>query len=213
MRTVRLPIYDEAGDETPQCLEIDITFFISSIRGLRNTQCRVVDLPTPEQEKEMIDRIIAGLPTRPFFEEFNVEGVEYYPVHGTIDSHMQKTLQEKAASAHYRLHEDGTVDKLVKHENLEWGPPVQPNPDNMDSERLKRWDVNNPETKEWRLIPHFSKYKMNRKQRIVDAATERSVSIVKGGRLDNALLEGDDGTMKRMSVKFLFNVTFPRTNP
>ncbi|ALY09045.1 hypothetical protein GORDON_70 [Arthrobacter phage Gordon] len=65
-RVIQLPMYDANGFMLREVLEVDVEFFLSSTQGLRSNQSRVVDLdapdPTPEQEIEFIDRIIAGLP-------------------------------------------------------------------------------------------------------------------------------------------------------
>jgi len=61
---------------------------------------------------------------------------------------------------------------------------------------------------DWRKIPGFSCYTMNPTQKIIEDATDLEVPV-KLGRLNNVLLTDDDGLIKRMSVRFLFNITFP----
>jgi hypothetical protein len=71
-RVVRLPLFDkETGEHLPEYLEVDATFFLSSVRGLRSTQARIVeDTPvlTSDQEVDLVERIISGLPPRPSYQ-------------------------------------------------------------------------------------------------------------------------------------------------
>ncbi|AXC38691.1 hypothetical protein QCN37_gp67 [Arthrobacter phage Tatanka] len=75
---VRIPMYDkQTGMTLRSILEIDVEFFLSSTKGLRSDQARVVDLdapdPTPEQEIEILNRLASGLPMIP-------AGVKLYDV-------------------------------------------------------------------------------------------------------------------------------------
>ncbi|QXO13228.1 HNH endonuclease [Arthrobacter phage DevitoJr] len=74
-KVVRFPIYDKnTNQELNEFLEIDVTTFFEGPRGLAR-RCRIIEFPdpTPEQEIEFLDRIIAGLPMIP-------EGVKLYDV-------------------------------------------------------------------------------------------------------------------------------------
>jgi hypothetical protein len=62
---------------------------------------------------------------------------------------------------------------------------------------------------EWREIPGFSKYLMHGLSKLVrEKGTDKDVTAT-DGRLQSVLLMGDEGRVMRMSVKFLFNQTFP----
>lgn len=64
MKSVRLPIFED-GLELQEYLEIDIVHFLGAASSeIAHNHMRVVQSLTPEQEKEEIDRIIAGLPPR-----------------------------------------------------------------------------------------------------------------------------------------------------
>jgi hypothetical protein len=54
MKTVRLPIF-EHGVETGELLEVDVEFFLSSTRGLRSTQARVLQEPLANWERELVE--------------------------------------------------------------------------------------------------------------------------------------------------------------
>lgn len=60
----------------------------------------------------------------------------------------------------------------------------------------------------WRTIPGYSNYQMNQKKRVGTAEDGKSVSIMRG-RIDNVLLRDDDGVLKRISIDYLFQRTFP----
>lgn len=71
MKTVRFPIFED-GLELQEYLEIDLVHFLGAAGSeVAHNHMRVVQQRTPEQEKEMIDRIIAGLPPHPFEEDPN----------------------------------------------------------------------------------------------------------------------------------------------
>ncbi|QGZ17282.1 hypothetical protein SEA_GIANTSBANE_78 [Arthrobacter phage Giantsbane] len=86
-RVVRLPLYNkETGENLPGYLEVDTTFFLSSVRGLRSTQARIVEefhysadpVLTPNQELDLVERIISGLPPRPEYKSLQ------WPPLGTV---------------------------------------------------------------------------------------------------------------------------------
>jgi hypothetical protein len=118
MKTIRLPIYED-GVETNEYLEIDITFFISSHRGLRNTQVKVMPEPLADwerellecggveaMEKEAIDRIISGLPPSP--------GDKARARHSAI---MEKLETERAE--HSEIFDEADIYNEPQHE---WRP-------------------------------------------------------------------------------------------
>lgn len=53
MKTVRLPIY-ENGVTTDEMLEVDLTFFLSSTRGLRSNQARVLQPQLAQWEIDLL---------------------------------------------------------------------------------------------------------------------------------------------------------------
>jgi hypothetical protein len=190
--------------ETWEHLEVSVALmeYLASISVIWKDHVKVVQTPTPEQEKEVIDRIISGLPTRPFFEEQEnqilqgrLDSVVLTDAVSAFPSNMWEFLkEERPPSAHFTLEKDGTVTQNVKPEQVEFTS------DDLEFNQIADG---------WRPIPGFSRYEMSKYQMIADASTGTSVSIVKGGRFDNVLLENDEGVMKRMSVKHLFEKTFP----
>jgi hypothetical protein len=65
MRSVRLPIYAD-GKQTGDVLEIDVRFFLGSAGSeTAHRFIRVDKAPTPEEEVEMLDRILHGFPPQP----------------------------------------------------------------------------------------------------------------------------------------------------
>jgi hypothetical protein len=169
MKHVRLPIYDE-GLETMEHLEVSVEILerLAATSIIYKDHVKVVQSPTPEQEKEMIDRIISGLPPRNDIWDFML----------AKDSTVTQNVQLCDVSSKYP---EFTADDLEFNQIADG----------------------------WRPIPGFSKYEMSKYQMIAHASTGTSVAIIKGGRVDNVLLENDEGVVKRMSVKHLFEKTFP----
>lgn len=173
MKTVRLPIFED-GFRNGETLEVDIAYFTT---GPGRHFGKIINNRNPAVEKEIVDRIISGLPPRD----------------PTWWDHMS---QLRPPSAHFTLEADGTVTQNVKPEDVEF-----------TEEDLHRNDVALvPDT--WRPIPGFSQYEMNINKKIVVAKTGKSVSIMKGGRIDNVLLSDDNGNAKRMAIDWLFAQTF-----
>ncbi len=199
MKTVRLPIFED-GVETDDVLEVDITFFISSHRGLRYTQAEIVPketkdafagqkvegawdlyrneaapipIPeiTPEQEEEVISRIIHNLPTKPF------------------RVHREEILGE-FTKPEEPIFEDFEVpfdkDEYSKPDD----PPGRPYHD-------------------WRKIPGLEGYTMNPRKIIINEATDKTVGQERGAQGAKVLLSDEDGVGRRYSVDFLFAKTFP----
>ncbi|UYL88267.1 hypothetical protein SEA_LILHUDDY_78 [Arthrobacter phage LilHuddy] len=98
-RVVRLPLFNkETGELLSEYLEVDATFFLSSVRGLRSNQARVLEefeytadpVLTPNQELDLIERVISGLPPRPTYHSMqwpppgSVAVVEPHPSHEGI---------------------------------------------------------------------------------------------------------------------------------
>lgn len=189
MKHVRLPIFNDEGLETMEHLEVSVEILerLAAASVIYKGHVKVVQSPTPEQEKEMVDRIISGLPTRPFFEE------QKDPLW------WEEISRIRPPSAHFRVEGD-TIAQLVQPEEVESKSGVH-----FTSDDLERNQV----ADNWRTIPGFSKYEMSKYQMIATAADGKSVSLLKGGRIDKVLLEDDDGNMKHMSVLYLFKKTFP----
>lgn len=166
MKHVKLPVYDDKSMETGEHLEVSVTILqaLAKTSVIYKDHVKLVQGATPEQEFEIINNIIDG-----------------------------RKWDERILDATYRLklvrlHEDGTVDTLVKQDNGEWGRPAI--------------------TKKVKPIPGFSKYTMDSLGRVVKIVTESEVPVVKG-RVDNVLLIDDEGKGRRMSVDHLFKQTFP----
>lgn len=110
-RVVRLPLHDPVTDETLKgYLEIDVEFFLSSTRGLRSDQARIVEFveypdPTPEQEIEFIDKIISGLPADAVADLPN--GVKLYDVN---------SLYPQEFTPKYKLPHERKSDALIAQE-------------------------------------------------------------------------------------------------
>lgn len=116
MKTVRLPMYGEDGIELPGYLEVDLEFFISSTRGLRSNQARVVqpEEPMAEWEKELcfevvkeeldtVDRIISGLPPTEEWRDLPRKELSSFEInHAGIVRH-KKTKREVEPTFDYDL--------------------------------------------------------------------------------------------------------------
>jgi hypothetical protein len=204
MKHVRLPIYD-GDEELNEHLEVSVEILekLAKTSIIYKDHVKIVPGLTVEQEMDFINRIMCGLPTQ----------------------------SERMASVHYLVDGD-KVEQLVQPEEVEWrnGPRnhtmeeprskgyIKPSHeervfiDSIDFNEVALVDVysKHPPTRtdEWRPIPDFSRYEMSAYRAIAEGATGLSVSINKG-RLDNILLTNDDGIMKRMSVNYLFEQTFP----
>lgn len=228
---VKLPIFNDEGMETGRTLEIStaILEYLASSSVIWKDHVAIVESLTPEQEVEMLENIIHDIPTIPHrayyeagandwigevltgarqspWKKYNQQKLEEESErswdekildHGRLTrihlvpgdegiGHIHVTEKLKPPVAHFALHTDGTIETLVDPEDVAWGRKT-----------------------EWRPIPGFTKYEMNYKKRIVTAEDGKSVSIVKGGRFDNALLTDDEGRTRRMSVDHLFKQTFP----
>lgn len=185
MKTVRLPIYED-GVELREYLEIDITFFVSSHRGLRNTQARVVEIPMSEgmrkvmdsikaqEEIDTLDRIVHGLPQTP--------------------GNRMKAKHEAIIEA---LEADRPQVTYKKQRIAEDVPYVE--------------EVGRP-YHDWRKIPGFEGYTMNPRKIIINDATDQTVGQERGAQGAKVLLSDEDGVGRRFSVDFLFAKTFPELN-
>lgn len=181
---MRLPIFED-GMETTEYLEIDITYFISDVRGLRSSQARVVEtladwekellqsakdhedklqeiFRTPEEEVDTLDRIVHDLPP--------------------LTDLSGRTVKYKKQ----RIHEDPEER------------PELPIGATFDAR----------EERGWRAIPEFKDYFMNNHSKIINVHTQQEVPVTLG-RINNVLLSDEDGVARRMSVNHLFKKTFP----
>jgi len=189
---VKLPIYNAEGMETKEHLEVSVHILqqLAKTSVVYKDHVGIVQGPTPEQEMGIINDIIDGRSwDKRILDATRLKRIDTDGIFNFLPERME------TPNAHYRLEEDGTITQLVKQENLEWGPPIH--------------DHGLRGTDEWRPIPGFSRYEMSPYKAIAEKATGKSVSIVKGGRVDNVLLSNDDGITKRMSVDHLFKQTFP----
>jgi hypothetical protein len=191
MKHVRLPIYDDAGMELNEHLEVSVEILqrLAATSVIYKDHVKIVQSPTPEQELEVLDRIVHGLPPKPagFWESI----ADF----------------KRPPSAHFTLGRDGTLTQNVKPEEVEFVDIVSKYP--KDWEEAIDYNRVALRVDKWRPIPGYSKYEMSTYKAIAEKATGKSVSIVKGGRFDNALLSNDDGVNKRVHIDFLFKKTFP----
>jgi len=100
-KVVRFPIYDKnTNQELHEFLEIDVETFFEGPRGLAR-RCRIVEFPdpTPEQEIDIIDRIIHGLPV-------NAIAIPH-PSHEGIADIVEEYMEEKGKELQGNLHDLG----------------------------------------------------------------------------------------------------------
>jgi hypothetical protein len=201
MKHVRLPIYDDEGMELNEHLEVSVEILerLAKTSIIYKDHVKVVPGLTVEQEMEMVNRIIAGLPV-PI-----TDRRDYYP------------FPKRKSSAHFLVEGDKVVE-VTRPEDVAFLPidaveitkgrleTVSVDVDGYGSIELV--DVVSKHPDEWRPIPEFSNYEMSPYRAIAVSATGKSVSINKG-RIDNVLLIDDYGVTKRMSVDYLFNRVFP----
>lgn len=191
---VMLPIIDENGFQTKRNLLVDTRHFLGAAGSeTAHNYIKVVE----NDEIEVLDRIIHGLAPRVTYKKQKVtDDLIEDPVsaiHTSIERWQDDIVKD------VRLHNVAVI-------KADGGPGyIQLVDESLEVETVKPdW---------WRTIPGFSRYDMSSYKAVAEKDTGKSVSIVKGisnkRRLDNVLLTNDDGIVKRMSVAYLFEQTFP----
>ncbi|AXH46729.1 hypothetical protein QCN35_gp68 [Arthrobacter phage Synepsis] len=117
---VRIPMYDkQTGMTLRSILEIDVEFFLSSTKGLRSDQARVVDLdapdPTPEQEIEILNRLASGLPMIP-------AGVKLYDVNSLYPTEFFSDWYPITNFDDYEVNSGGQVRNRHNQHILDYEP-------------------------------------------------------------------------------------------
>lgn len=131
-RVVRLPMHDpKTNDLLPGYLEVDVEFFISSTRGLRSNQARIVEFqdtaypdPTPEQEVEIMDRIISGLPIE-YLKPSNPDGIHTYSKIPEVELPVDRTpfiVEEYMEDMGEKLTLANTWKRIPEFDNYEVSP-------------------------------------------------------------------------------------------
>lgn len=182
---VALPIFDEDGKETGRLLKVDTRHFLGEAGSEIAHRLITVVNKNAMYEVEVLDRIVHGL--HPRRQELLGEWKDQRFEDKNIRLHSVAVVKDDVGMGSITFEEAGYYDI---GESLKQGEPVKA-----------------PSHTWWRTIPGFSKYEMSNYKAI--AQDGKSVSIVKGGRIDSVLLSDDEGINKRMDVDWLFKKTFP----
>jgi hypothetical protein len=189
MKTVRLPIYEDEM-ATGDVLVVDLRHFLGEASSeIAHRYIQVEPKPTPvleekitEQEIEVIDRIISGLPVPVVYKSQKVDPDPiHFPEGGVFDIGESIRRQEP-------------VRPLVMEADNDFNEPAgRPYYD-------------------WRKIPGLEGYTMNARKIIINESTDKTVGQERGAQGEKVLLSDADGVGRRYSVDFLFKKTFPELN-
>lgn len=211
MKTVRLPIFED-GFRNGETLEVNIEYFTT---GPGRHFGKIINDRNPAVEKEIVDRIISGLPPRRF--EADADTQELFPEAGSLWDFLKDPPRP---SAHFTLEKDGTVTQNVKPEEIRHGRlesiSFVSEEEGIGEVTLVDVVSKHPDPESWRTIPGWEHYGMMPDRTIVDKETKQEVPLVDKGRQTkrnaSVLLYHNDGGLSHMNVAWLFRQTYPELN-
>lgn len=185
MNTVRLPMYNEDGIEIPAYLEVDVEYFVSSTRGLRSHQARVVQtepMPMANWEREIYEGVVKEAEQK----ELDRTATEEIEIIDRIIYGLPHRIAQSTSVVIHNVHVD---DELVV--------------------------VEIPTKIEWRSIPGFEDYEMNNNAIIRDPSVGGDhVPFINGGhRASPSVMLYSGKQPKHLDVGILFKKTFPELAP
>lgn len=210
MKTVRLPIYED-GLETQSYMEIDVRHFLgSSGSEIAHNYIRIVEAPNVEEEMEVINRIISGLPPVPPGTIEYMDAIEESLDEGQNDwigpalSRTDRTNPWRERNVKLGLdgyNSDDRVLESIRIKRVEY--------ENQSSTLEKPGQADDPTG--WRTIPGgFNNYVMNEHGVIIQKDTQKTVvPFVKNGASRALLHDSWEMRNKLMSVEWLFKKTYP----
>ena len=188
---VRLPLYDKiTGVELPGYLAVDISVFTDGPRGLAR-RCRVVEFPdpTPDQAKEIMDRIVSGLPVE-YLKPANPLGNYNYPKDVRTEQEEPIKLYDVASLYPQEVFVTDIVSAYPKLTNEQMA--------NALKESAEMWE----------RIPEFDNYEVNALGDIRSRWTKRTLEVAHQGGEKYVNMHDKDGYAHDINVRYVVEKVF-----